>query len=203
LSCRSSGFARRNGSSTHRVRSGQVLRVLCRPCARFLDAGQGYLCVPLLSGLGAPTALTIACFMLGGAIYGPFVALSVTLMQAKSPPQHLAVMLAARSAAAAHRLSGRHRDWRAAHHGAGPARHSGRLRTRHRGARRRRVRAASCSTPAPPSPSSSNATGPCAFLVVEIAQWTWREVARLTAGCGDRVCPFARGSSVLNATVTL
>jgi hypothetical protein len=37
--------------------------------------------------------------MLGGAIYGPFVALSVTLMQAKSPPQHLAAMLAARSAA--------------------------------------------------------------------------------------------------------
>jgi predicted MFS family arabinose efflux permease len=50
-------------------------------------------------GLGSPTALTIACFTIGGAIYGPFVALSVTLMQAKSPPQHLAVMLAARSAA--------------------------------------------------------------------------------------------------------
>jgi MFS family permease len=50
-------------------------------------------------GLGAPTALTVACFMLGGAIYGPFVALSVTLMQAKSPPQRLAAMLAARSAA--------------------------------------------------------------------------------------------------------
>jgi hypothetical protein len=42
---------------------------------------------------------TRACFTLGGAIYGPFVALSVTLMQAKSPPQHLAAMLAARSAA--------------------------------------------------------------------------------------------------------
>jgi hypothetical protein len=49
--------------------------------------------------LGAPTALTVACFMLGGTIYGPFVALSVTLMQAKSPPQHLAAMLASRSAA--------------------------------------------------------------------------------------------------------
>jgi predicted MFS family arabinose efflux permease len=43
--------------------------------------------------------VTLACFTLGGAIYGPFVALSVTLMQAKSPPQHLAAMLAARSAA--------------------------------------------------------------------------------------------------------
>jgi predicted MFS family arabinose efflux permease len=41
----------------------------------------------------------VACFTLGGAIYGPFVALSVTLMQAKSPPQHLATMLAARGAA--------------------------------------------------------------------------------------------------------
>ena len=50
-------------------------------------------------GLSAPTAVTIACFTLGGAIYGPFVPLSVTLMQAKSPPQHLAAMLAARSAA--------------------------------------------------------------------------------------------------------
>lgn len=49
-------------------------------------------------GFGVPTAVTVACFTLGGVIYGPFVALSVTLMQAKSPPQHLAAMLAARSA---------------------------------------------------------------------------------------------------------
>jgi predicted MFS family arabinose efflux permease len=41
--------------------------------------------------------VTVACFMLGGAIYGPFVPLSVTLVQAKSPPQHLAAVLAARS----------------------------------------------------------------------------------------------------------
>ena len=50
-------------------------------------------------GFDVPTAVTVACFTLGGAIYGPFVALSVTLMQATSPPQHLAAMLAARSAA--------------------------------------------------------------------------------------------------------
>ena len=49
-------------------------------------------------GFDVPTAVTVASFTLGGAIYGPFVALSVTLMQAKSPPQHLAAMLAARSA---------------------------------------------------------------------------------------------------------
>ena len=46
-----------------------------------------------------PPAVTVACLALGGAIYGPFVALSVTLMQAKSPPHHLAAMLAARGAA--------------------------------------------------------------------------------------------------------
>jgi MFS family permease len=50
-------------------------------------------------GWDVPTAATVACFTLGGAIYGPFVALSMTLMQVKSPPQHLAAMLAARSAA--------------------------------------------------------------------------------------------------------
>ncbi|GAB1510851.1 MFS transporter [Actinophytocola sp. KF-1] len=50
-------------------------------------------------GLAAPTVVTVACFTLGGAIYGPFVALSVTLMQATAPPRHLSAMLAARSAA--------------------------------------------------------------------------------------------------------
>ena len=57
----------------------------------------GLLLLPF--GFDVPTAVTVACFTLGGAIYGPFVALSVTLMQAKSPPEHLAAMLAARSAA--------------------------------------------------------------------------------------------------------
>ncbi|MFI6654740.1 MFS transporter [Streptomyces sp. NPDC050523] len=49
-------------------------------------------------GLGAPTAATVVCFTLGGVIYGPFVALSVTLIQAKSPPRHLSAMLAANNA---------------------------------------------------------------------------------------------------------
>jgi MFS family permease len=57
----------------------------------------GVLLLPF--GFDVPTAVTVACFTLGGAVYGPFVALSVTLMQATSPPQHLAAMLAARSAA--------------------------------------------------------------------------------------------------------
>ncbi|GAA2065352.1 hypothetical protein GCM10009801_10610 [Streptomyces albiaxialis] len=50
-------------------------------------------------GTHAPAVVTLVCFTLGGAIYGPFVPLSVTLMQAASPPRHLAAMLAARSAA--------------------------------------------------------------------------------------------------------
>jgi MFS family permease len=58
--------------------------------------GWGLLLLPF--GFDVPTGLTVACFALGGAVYGPFVALSVTLMQAKSPPRHLAAMLAARSA---------------------------------------------------------------------------------------------------------
>ena len=57
----------------------------------------GLLLLPF--GFDVPTAVTVACFAVGGAIYGPFVPLSVTVMQAKSPPQHLAPMLAARSAA--------------------------------------------------------------------------------------------------------
>jgi MFS family permease len=48
-------------------------------------------------GFDVPIAVTVVCFMLGGVIYGPFVPLSVTLVQAKSPPQHLAAVLAARS----------------------------------------------------------------------------------------------------------
>jgi predicted MFS family arabinose efflux permease len=57
----------------------------------------GLLLLPF--GFGVPTAVTVACFAVGGAVYGPFVPLSVTLMQAKAPPQLLAAMLAARSAA--------------------------------------------------------------------------------------------------------
>jgi MFS family permease len=55
----------------------------------------GVLLLPF--GFDVPIAVTVVCFMLGGAIYGPFVPLSVTLVQAKSPPQHLAAVLAARS----------------------------------------------------------------------------------------------------------
>jgi len=67
------------------------------PVTVVIVIGWGLTLLPF--GLDVPAAVTVASFTLGGVIYGPFVALSVTLMQAKSPPQHLAAMLAARSAA--------------------------------------------------------------------------------------------------------
>jgi predicted MFS family arabinose efflux permease len=75
---------------------GALRQLALWPVMVGIVVGRGLLLLPF--GLDAPTAVTIASFMLGGAIYGPFVALSVTLMQAKSPPERLAPMLAARSA---------------------------------------------------------------------------------------------------------
>ncbi len=76
---------------------GTLRRLPLWPVTVAIVVGWGLALLPF--GLAAPTAVTVASFTLGGAIYGPFVALSVTLMQAKSPPRHLAAMLAARSAA--------------------------------------------------------------------------------------------------------
>jgi predicted MFS family arabinose efflux permease len=67
------------------------------PVTVVIVVGWGLVLLPF--GFNVPTAVTVACLGVGGALYGPFVALSVTLMQAKSPPEHLAAMLAARSAA--------------------------------------------------------------------------------------------------------
>jgi predicted MFS family arabinose efflux permease len=76
---------------------GALRRLPLWPVTVGIVVGWGLMLLPF--GLGAPTVVTVACFALGGAIYGPFVALSVTLMQATSPPHQLAAMLAARSAA--------------------------------------------------------------------------------------------------------
>lgn len=67
------------------------------PVTLTIVIGWGLALVPF--GLDVPIAVTVVAFTIGGAIYGPFVPLSVTLMQAKSPPEHLTAMLAARSAA--------------------------------------------------------------------------------------------------------
>jgi MFS family permease len=76
---------------------GTLRRLPLWPVTVAIVIGWGLTLLPF--GLDAPTVLTIASFALGGAIYGPFVALSVTLMQTSSPPRYLAAMLAARSAA--------------------------------------------------------------------------------------------------------
>jgi hypothetical protein len=67
------------------------------PTTLAIVIGWGLALVPFAFGL--PTFVTVASFTLGGAIYGPFVPLSVTLVQKTSPPEHLTEMLAARTAA--------------------------------------------------------------------------------------------------------
>jgi MFS family permease len=67
------------------------------PTTLTIVVGWGLALVPF--GFDVPAFVTVASFTLGGVIYGPFVPMSVTLMQAKSPPEHLTAMLAARSAA--------------------------------------------------------------------------------------------------------
>jgi len=76
---------------------GSLQRLPLWPVLVAIVIGWGVCLVPFM--LGAPTPLTVACFALGGAIYGPFIALSVTLMQQNAPPEHLATVLAARRAA--------------------------------------------------------------------------------------------------------
>ncbi|SDR97721.1 MFS transporter [Actinopolymorpha singaporensis] len=49
-------------------------------------------------GFGPPTAVELVCFGLGGMIYGPFPAVSYTLLQSRTPPAALSSVLAARSA---------------------------------------------------------------------------------------------------------
>lgn len=76
----------------------ETLRLLpIRPVMVGIVIASGLALLPF--GFEVPTAVAVACFTIGGAFYGPFAALSVTLMLAKSPPEHLAAMLAARSAA--------------------------------------------------------------------------------------------------------
>lgn len=76
---------------------GALQRLPLWPVTIAIVIGWGLTLLPF--GLELPATATVAFFTLGGVIYGPFVALSVTLMQEKSPPEHLAAMLAARSAA--------------------------------------------------------------------------------------------------------
>lgn len=54
--------------------------------------------VCLLPFAFAPAGVTLACFALGGLIYGPFIPLTSTLLQSSVPPASLPAVLAARSA---------------------------------------------------------------------------------------------------------
>lgn len=77
--------------------AGALRRLPLWPVTVGIVIGWGLTLLPF--AFPVPTAVTIACFTLGGAIYGPFVALSVTLIQKTAPPRHLAAVLAANSAA--------------------------------------------------------------------------------------------------------
>ncbi|MFE6840489.1 MFS transporter [Streptomyces sp. NPDC057705] len=77
--------------------AGALRRFPLWPVTLTIVAGWGLALVPF--GLGAPAAVTLACFTLGGLIYGPFTALSYTLFQDRTPAAWLTTVLAARSAA--------------------------------------------------------------------------------------------------------
>ncbi|MEV6682930.1 MFS transporter [Streptomyces erythrochromogenes] len=76
---------------------GALRRFPLWPVTLGIVAGWGLALVPF--GLGASAPVTLACFTLGGLIYGPFTALSYTLFQERTPAAWLTTVLAARSAA--------------------------------------------------------------------------------------------------------
>lgn len=77
--------------------AGALRRFPLWPVTLGIIAGWGLALVPF--GLGASAAVTLACFTLGGLIYGPFTALSYTLFQERTPAAWLTTVLAARGAA--------------------------------------------------------------------------------------------------------
>ncbi|WP_405526198.1 MFS transporter [Streptomyces avidinii] len=77
--------------------AGALRRFPLWPVTLGIVAGWGLALVPF--GLGASAPVTLACFTLGGLIYGPFTALSYTLFQERTPAAWLTTVLAARSAA--------------------------------------------------------------------------------------------------------
>ncbi|MEU9581736.1 MFS transporter [Streptomyces chilikensis] len=77
--------------------AGMLRRLPLWPTALGVVAGWGAVLLPF--GLGAPPSVTVACFALGGVIYGPFTALSFTLFQDRTPEAWLTTVLAVRGAA--------------------------------------------------------------------------------------------------------
>ncbi|GHH88254.1 putative multidrug-efflux transporter [Streptomyces sulfonofaciens] len=77
--------------------AGALRRLPLWPVTLGIVAGWGLALVPF--GLSAPVPVTLACFVLGGLVYGPFPALSFTLFQDRTPAAWLTSVLAARGAA--------------------------------------------------------------------------------------------------------
>lgn len=76
---------------------GALRRLPLWPVTLGIVAGWGATLL-LPYGLGAGTAGAMACFALGGAVYGPYPALSFTLFQNRTPQGWLTTVLAARGA---------------------------------------------------------------------------------------------------------
>lgn len=77
--------------------AGSLRRLPLWPTTLAIVVGWGVTLLPFWAHV--PTAATVVSFGVGGMIYGPFVALSITLVQGTSPPEHLSTVLAARGAA--------------------------------------------------------------------------------------------------------
>ncbi|WP_328917332.1 MULTISPECIES: MFS transporter [unclassified Streptomyces] len=77
--------------------AGALRRLPLWPVILGIVAGWGLTLVPF--GLGVSAEVSLACFALGGLIYGPFTALSFTLFQDRTPAALLTTVLAARGAA--------------------------------------------------------------------------------------------------------
>ena len=75
---------------------GMLRRHATRRTVLLIVAGWGACLVPFAFG---PTAVTLACFALGGMIYGPFPPLTYALFQSITTTANLPSVLAARSAA--------------------------------------------------------------------------------------------------------
>ena len=75
---------------------GALRRLSPAPVLLAVVACWGLILLPF--GFGPPTAVELVCFGLGGMIYGPFPAVSYTLLQSRTPAAALSSVLAARSA---------------------------------------------------------------------------------------------------------
>jgi predicted MFS family arabinose efflux permease len=85
------------GAIVGSLTAGSLRRLPLWPTTVAIVIGWGVMLLPFWADL--PTAATVVSFGLGGMIYGPFVALSITLVQGAAPPEHLSTVLAARGAA--------------------------------------------------------------------------------------------------------